>query len=102
MANERLTSRQSQRVSEFQVINKVISDSAIAAYKEDGVVCLRNAFSQHWLDVIERGILQALSGASENLDVVKKPEDDGQFSVSSQAWHNVDANQCILALLRTY
>ena len=89
MSKERLTASSSQRIHEFQAQDGIISESALPAYQEDGVVCLRDAFSQRWLDLIERGILDALNGASENLDVVKKPEDKGQFSVSSQAWQNV-------------
>ena len=89
MLRERLTGGRSRKVLEFQATDGIISESALSAYQEDGVVCLRGAFSRDWLDVIEHGILQALNGASENLDVVKKPQDKGQFSVSSQAWQNV-------------
>lgn len=89
MATAHPADRQSLQVSEFQPADGVISDDAVAAYREDGVVCLRNAFAQPWLDLIEQGIAQALDGASENLDIVKKPGDKGQFSVSSQAWHRV-------------
>ena len=80
-----------QDVHEFRNVENVTSPDAVRAYKEDGVVCLRNAISKDWLDVIELGIRQALKGASTNLDVVKKPGDQGQFSVSSQAWQNVES-----------
>ena len=89
MATTNLSIEQFQPVTEFQAGDGVSGDDAVAAYKEDGVVCLRNAFSQRWLDLVELGIAQALDGASENLDVVKKPGDRGQFSVSSQAWRRV-------------
>ena len=39
----------------------------------------------------EEGIEQALSGASENVDIVEKSGDSGRFSFSSQAWRQVDA-----------
>jgi ectoine hydroxylase-related dioxygenase (phytanoyl-CoA dioxygenase family) len=89
MSKVQQNSSKFQQVSEFQLTDCVISENAISAYKEDGVVCLRNAFSQDWLDVIEQGISQALTGASENLDIVKKSGDYGRFSVSSQAWKKV-------------
>jgi len=79
-----------QDVPEFRIVENVIGPDAVRAYKEDGVVCLRNAISNDWLDVIELGIQQALQGASTNLDVVRKKGDQGQFSVSSQAWQNVE------------
>lgn len=89
MATTNPSTRLIQPVSEFQAGNGVTSGDAVAAYKEDGVVCLRNAFSQPWLELVEQGIAQALDGASENLDLVRKSGDAGQFSVSSQAWQRV-------------
>jgi ectoine hydroxylase-related dioxygenase (phytanoyl-CoA dioxygenase family) len=80
-----------RRVAEFPAAAGIVSAEAIATYRDDGVVCLRNAFPRRWLDVIEQGITRALEGASENLDVVKKPGDKGRFSVSSQAWGKVAA-----------
>lgn len=64
--------------------------NAIDAYERDGVVCLRSAFGANWLAVIEEGIELALSGGSTNLDVVKKKGDEGNFSVSSHAWRQVE------------
>ncbi len=90
MATTNFSLEQIQPVTEFQAGDGVTSADAVAAHKEDGVVCLRNAFSQPWLDLVEQGIAQALDGASENLDVVQKSGDKGQFSVSSQAWRRVE------------
>lgn len=81
--------RQIRLLAEFEAGDGVTREGAITAYRDDGVVCLRNAFSGNWLSLIELGIGQALAGASENLDVVKKSGDAGQFSVSSQAWRRV-------------
>jgi len=89
MASSIPSNRFTLQVTEFQAGDGVIRADAVAAYREDGVVCLRNAFSQRWLDLVEQGIAQALDGASENLDVVRKSGDTGQFSVSSQAWRRV-------------
>lgn len=90
MASAHQSKAKLQDVREFRVVDNAISQGAVRAYKEDGVVCLRNAVSNDWLAVIELGIQQALQGASTNLDVVKKPGDQGRFSVSSQAWQNVE------------
>ena len=90
MQSEHHSKAKLQDVREFRIVENVISPEAVRAYKEDGVVCLRSAISKEWLDVIELGIRQALTGASTNLDVVKKPGDQGQFSVSSQAWQIVE------------
>ena len=38
---------------------------ALEALAYDGVICLRQAFGQPWLDVIEAGIDEALGGALE-------------------------------------
>ena len=78
------------KICEFHPQNNQPGCDAITAYKQDGVVCLRGTFERNWLDIIERGIEQALSGGSTNLDVVKKKGDKGLFSVSSQAWQQVE------------
>ncbi len=65
-------------------------DDAVEALRRDGVVCLRNAFRQEWMNVIEQGIDQALSGASTDLDIVQRDGDAGSFSVSSHAWREVE------------
>ena len=80
----------SAAVSTFESKNCHSRKDAVNAYKRDGVVCLRHAFEQDWLDVIEQGIEQAMSGASADVDVVKKKGDKGSFSLSSQAWQQVE------------
>ena len=64
-------------------------EHSVAAFERDGVVCLRNAHSATWLAVIEQGIDTALTGGSEDLDIVEKDGDSGRFSYSSQAWKQV-------------
>lgn len=56
----------------------------------DGVVCLRSAIDQSWLDRIENGITLALDGASTDLDTVKNKNDSGSFTYSSGAWQSVE------------
>ncbi len=79
-----------QPVQTFDVAMSLPDEIARAALQKDGVICLKNAHGPKWLSLIETGINEALNGASQNLDVVKKPGDGGQFSFSSQAWRQVD------------
>ena len=77
-------------VTEFDVADGLPGSDAVSAYHRDGVVCLRTAYDAGWLSLIEEGIDLALSGRSEDLDIVRKPGDSGQFSFSSQAWRQVE------------
>ncbi|MFV2032080.1 MAG: phytanoyl-CoA dioxygenase family protein [Gammaproteobacteria bacterium] len=49
-----------------------VPTGAVEALNLNGVVCLRAAFVKTWLDLIEKGIEQALRGASADLDIVKR------------------------------
>ena len=63
---------------------------AIAAYKRDGVICLRGAFGRYWLEVIESGIepVMALGGPSA---VTVAPEAaEGNFYYNSIMWKDVE------------
>jgi len=71
--------------------NYSVPGAALDALDQDGVVCLRRAFSNAWLDVIEQGIELALSGASTNVDIINRENDPGSFSVSSGAWMQVES-----------
>lgn len=81
----------SDTVAEFHVHDRSPDEDAVRAYERDGVVCLRNAHPSPWLAVVEDGIDAALSGVSENIDIVEKSGDAGRFSFSSQAWRQVEA-----------
>ena len=50
--------------------------------REDGVVCLRKAHDSVWLSLVEEGIEEALSGGSEDVDIVEKAKDTGRLSYS--------------------
>ena len=70
--------------------NGSVPSQAMDVFEKDGVVCIRQAFSKKWLDVIEQGIDVALAGASTDIDIVKRKQDVGSFSVSSGAWREVE------------
>ncbi|MDC0166599.1 phytanoyl-CoA dioxygenase family protein [Gammaproteobacteria bacterium] len=78
-------------IQEFNAEHSLPSNDARLALRSDGVVCLRGAHDDEWLSLVEEGIEQALSGASEDVDIVEKSGDSGRFSFSSQAWRQVDA-----------
>ena len=78
-------------IQEFNAEHNLPGNDARLALRSDGVVCLRGAHDGEWLSLVEEGIEQALSGASEDVDIVEKSGDSGRFSFSSQAWRQVDA-----------
>ena len=83
----------SKQLGEIASSSATVSASlseAVKAFNRDGVVCLRGAISRRWLDLVEKGIEEALAGASADLDIVKVAGDEGRFSFSSQAWRQVE------------
>lgn len=62
---------------------------AVAAYKRDGVICLRGAFGRDWLDTIEDGILSAMARPGPSAAKVGIPGDRGSFYYDSIMWKNV-------------
>ncbi|MEO1845786.1 MAG: hypothetical protein ABGY05_00265, partial [Pseudomonadota bacterium] len=70
-------------IREFDVAGALPGGRAQEAYRRDGVVCLRNAHDKAWLSLIEAGIDEALSGGSQDIDIVDKAQDAGRFSFSS-------------------
>ena len=56
-----------------------VGGDAIAAYKRDGVICLRGAFGQDWLDVIESGIDEAMDKPGPSAAMIGLPGDRGSF-----------------------
>ena len=79
-------------VAEFDLESPTeVGDAAREAFANDGVVCLRNAFSEHWLDTIETGIAQVLARPSINSYNIKAdPSDDGFFFYDTLMWQHTD------------
>ena len=77
-------------VQSFSITHNGIPGAANNALKQDGVVCLREAINSSWLEIVEDGIELALNGASTDVDIVKRKDDSGSFSVSSGAWMQVE------------
>ena len=73
---------------------------AIKTYKEEGVICLRNAVSDNWLKVIEKGIDKFLNNKKNDDDpsnvVVKHDGDKGHFYYGTLMWKEIDAFRSII------
>ena len=69
--------------------DQTVPAAAVDALNRDGVVCIRGAFDQDWLALIEQGIDLAHTGASTDLDIFKRDEDAGSFFMSSGAWKKI-------------
>ena len=73
--------------------NKNITSSVINSYKNDGVICLRGAVSNHWLKIIEKGISEFLKnkiidGVSSSV-AVKHEGDKGSFYYGTLMWKEI-------------
>ena len=64
---------------------------AIAAYKRDGVICLRGAFGRDWLDIIESAIDEAMLERSVSAALVEHDDEPGFFCYDSLMWKRVEA-----------
>ena len=72
--------------------NKLPDREAIQAYKTDGVICLRGAFGEDWLTIIERGIEESLLTASldgGHSDKIEKEGDTGFFFYDEMMWRRI-------------
>lgn len=82
-------------VQAFQALSKTqVGPDAIAAYKRDGVICLRGAFDEDWLAVMENGIdlfmeQEAARESAANV-VVKGEGDDGSFRYATMMWKTLE------------
>ena len=72
---------------------------AISAYKQDGVVCLRNALDQTWLDIIEAGIdeyfQQEKESDASNVSINFKG-DQGKFYYATSMWKTMKSFRDII------
>ena len=71
-------------IREFNTESALPDSDARQALREDGVVCLRKAHDSGWLSLVEEGIEQALSGGSEDVDIVEKAKDTGRFLIPAR------------------
>lgn len=79
------------RVQEFNVEHELPDSKARQAFRDDGVVCLRNAYNLEWLSLVEEGIKWSITGGSEHIEFNKMREESGLFILASNAWPRVAA-----------
>ena len=73
--------------------NKTPVEAAVAAYRTDGVVCLRKAFGADWLTKIESGIEESMTTATFDdgrSDKIKKEGDSGFFFFDEMMWRHIE------------
>ena len=66
---------------------------AIDIYNSHGVVCLRGAFGQDWLQIIESGIDESMRTAAldgGHSDKIKKEGDEGFFFYDEMMWRRIE------------
>ena len=80
--------------------NKDITSTTIDSYKSDGVICLRNVVSDHWLRVIEDGISEFLKSKIVDGDpssvAVKHEGDKGSFYYGTLMWKEIECFRSII------
>ena len=73
-----------------------ITSEMIKAYKADGVICLRDAVSEKWLELIEIGISEFLTKKDFNRGdpsavPIKRSGDKGNFYYSTLMWKEINS-----------
>lgn len=67
----------------------MITTSMVESYRRDGAVCVRNAFSQQWLDQAGRGIERNLASPSEYASENAVAEGEGRFFDDYVNWRRI-------------
>lgn len=68
----------------------VPGEEAIAAYRRDGVVCLRGAFDDAWVEIINNTVEDVMNDASEAADHIKLSGDKGSFFYDTMMWRRFE------------
>ncbi len=66
-----------------------IDDATTAAYKEDGVTCLRAAFEPHWLDLLAAGVDREMANPGPIAREYTPPGKAGRFFGSLVMWQRI-------------
>lgn len=84
--------KQPVELPSFDIGSGVIGEDAIASYERDGVVCLRNAISQHWVNEIADGMEIAIQqGAERDLAFsLANPGEPGFFFYDTFMWQRIE------------
>ena len=76
----------------FDVAKELPTEKAIQAFERDGVVCLRNAFSSAWVDLLSEGMEIAINDSMSRDTVfnIAAPGEPGFFFYDTFMWKRVD------------
>ncbi|MGH3074755.1 MAG: phytanoyl-CoA dioxygenase family protein, partial [Gaiellales bacterium] len=67
----------------------VVSDEQIEAFRRDGAVCIRGAFTSDEVALVERGIERNLADPSPRALVASRPDDTGRFVEDFCNWDRI-------------
>ena len=65
-----------------------VSQDAIKAYREDGVVCFRGMIADEWLDLAERGIARNLQSPGQFFRDHTPPDSPGRYVFEYWTWRD--------------
>jgi ectoine hydroxylase-related dioxygenase (phytanoyl-CoA dioxygenase family) len=67
----------------------LVEASLVEAFRRDGAVCVRGAFSADEIAIAERGIEQNLASPSPRALVASRPDDPGRFFEDFCNWQRI-------------
>ncbi|XP_071481782.1 probable phytanoyl-CoA dioxygenase [Diadema antillarum] len=66
-----------------------LSAEQIAEFRENGAICLRQAFGSEWLDVVRRGIEKNMAAPGENVEVLDSEHGSGKYFTDFANWWRI-------------
>lgn len=68
----------------------IVTEDVVRRYREDGAVCIRQAFDPHWVSVVEAGVSRNLAEPSDYAGTLKEGEADrGGFFDDYCNWQRI-------------
>ena len=71
------------------VSGAVVSEEEVAAFEEDGVVCLRQRFEPHWLESLAKGFEKNLAAPGPNSSQLTPEGNPGGYFDDFLVWHRI-------------
>ncbi|XP_063965086.1 uncharacterized protein LOC129274676 [Lytechinus pictus] len=67
-----------------------LNEEIIREFSENGAVCLRQAFSKEWLDVVEKGIERNMKDPGKNMEILQSEEGGtGRYFTDFANWWRI-------------
>ena len=67
-----------------------LTDDQVAAFRRDGVICLRQAFDEAWIELLRRGVSRAIGDPGEYSWTYLDEEDGRRFVNQNRRWHEIE------------